>query len=219
MIPSTLGFARPELAWLAVILPLLAALVVLAGRARGRSVRAFAGMGALSARSSGRMWLKGALLLFALASLVLSDMRAALREEPKDEDARKALPLGSFTGVTAAVGWRPDAWAQTNGRQPAGVLQGTSFDLHIGETPQTLRHDVALRRQAAALVEGAIPRAAGFVLQVVKRAAGLNALHGVADARAVHLGQEDRRALRRAPGDPPRGRPRASHGGVTEAQG
>jgi Ca-activated chloride channel family protein len=72
VIPSTFGFTRPELAWLAVILPLLVALVVVAGIARGRAVRTFAGSGALSARSGARMWMKGALLLVALASLIIA---------------------------------------------------------------------------------------------------------------------------------------------------
>jgi Ca-activated chloride channel family protein len=72
VIPSTFGFTRPELAWLAVILPLLIALVVVAGIARGRAVRTFAGTGALSARSGARMWMKGALLLLALASLIIA---------------------------------------------------------------------------------------------------------------------------------------------------
>jgi Ca-activated chloride channel family protein len=72
VIPSTFGFTRPELAWLAVILPLLVALVVVAGIARGRAVRTFAGSGALSARSGARMWVKGALLLVALASLIIA---------------------------------------------------------------------------------------------------------------------------------------------------
>jgi Ca-activated chloride channel family protein len=72
VIPSTFGFTRPELAWLAVILPLLVALVVVAGVARGRAVRTFAGSGALSARSGARMWMKGALLLLALASLIIA---------------------------------------------------------------------------------------------------------------------------------------------------
>jgi Ca-activated chloride channel family protein len=72
VIPSTFGFTRPELAWLAVVLPPLVALVVVAGIARGRAVRTFAGSGALSARSGARMWLKGALLLVALASLIIA---------------------------------------------------------------------------------------------------------------------------------------------------
>ena len=69
---STLGFARPELAWLALALPLLVALVVVAALARKRALRAFAGTTALSARSGWRMWLKAALLLIAFASLVIA---------------------------------------------------------------------------------------------------------------------------------------------------
>ena len=69
---STLGFARPELAWLALLLPLLAALVFIAGRARRRAVWTFAGTGALSARSGLLLWIKAGLLLVAFASLVIA---------------------------------------------------------------------------------------------------------------------------------------------------
>lgn len=69
---SNLGFARPELAWLALAVPLLVALVVLAATARKRALRTFAGTTALSARSGWRMWLKAGLLLVAFASLVIA---------------------------------------------------------------------------------------------------------------------------------------------------
>lgn len=69
---SSLGFARPELAWLGALVPLLAALVFVAARARRRAVWTFAGTGALSARSGARMWIKAALLVVAFASLVIA---------------------------------------------------------------------------------------------------------------------------------------------------
>ena len=48
---STLGLARPELAWLALAVPLLVALVVMSAVGRKRALRTFAGTTALSARS------------------------------------------------------------------------------------------------------------------------------------------------------------------------
>ena len=69
---STLGFARPELIWLLALTPLLVALVVLAGRARIRALRTFGGSSALTARSTGRIWLKSALLLLAFVSIVIA---------------------------------------------------------------------------------------------------------------------------------------------------
>jgi Ca-activated chloride channel family protein len=69
---STLGLARPELIWLLALAPLLLALVVLAGRARIRGLRTFGGASALTARSTARIWLKSALLLFAFVSIVIA---------------------------------------------------------------------------------------------------------------------------------------------------
>ena len=57
------GLDRPELIWLLALTPILLALLVLAGRARIRALRIFGGASALTARSTGRIWLKSALLL------------------------------------------------------------------------------------------------------------------------------------------------------------
>ncbi|MDQ2951772.1 MAG: hypothetical protein M3R54_05865, partial [Chloroflexota bacterium] len=69
---STLGFARPELIWLLLLAPLLLALLLLAARARVRALRTFGGSFPLTARSSVRIWLKGALLLIAFVSVVIA---------------------------------------------------------------------------------------------------------------------------------------------------
>ena len=69
---SSLGFARPELLGLALLVPLLLVLLLIAERARRRASRAFGGNAALSARSATRIWIRNALLLLALASLVVA---------------------------------------------------------------------------------------------------------------------------------------------------
>lgn len=67
-----MGIARPELLGLLLIVPLLAALVVLAAIARKRALRTFSGAVGLSTRSGGRMWVKSAFLLLAVLSLVIA---------------------------------------------------------------------------------------------------------------------------------------------------
>jgi Ca-activated chloride channel family protein len=67
-----LGFARPELLFLLAALPLIIALVALAYRARVRALRSFGGATALVSRSGARWWLKAALAVIALASLVIA---------------------------------------------------------------------------------------------------------------------------------------------------
>ena len=67
-----LGFARPELLLLLAALPLIVALVALAYRARVRALRSFGGATALVSRSGARWWLKAALAVVALASLVIA---------------------------------------------------------------------------------------------------------------------------------------------------
>ncbi len=69
---GNLGFARPEMLALLLVAPLLLALVVLAERARDRAAHTFAGTSALSARSRLRLWLRSALLLLALVSVVIA---------------------------------------------------------------------------------------------------------------------------------------------------
>lgn len=84
-----LGFARPELLFLFAALPLVVALVLLAYRARVRALRSFGGAAALVSRSGARWWLKSALVLVALASLVI-----ALAGPYVDLRARAARRLG-----------------------------------------------------------------------------------------------------------------------------
>jgi Ca-activated chloride channel family protein len=67
-----LGFARPELLFLLAALPLIIALVALAYRARVRALRSFGGATALVSRSGARWWLKAALVVVALTSLVIA---------------------------------------------------------------------------------------------------------------------------------------------------
>ena len=66
-----MGFARPECFPVAA-LPLIVALVALAYRARVRALRSFGGASALVSRSGARWWLKAALAVVALASLVIA---------------------------------------------------------------------------------------------------------------------------------------------------
>jgi Ca-activated chloride channel family protein len=87
--PSELGFARPEALLLLVAVPLIGALIALAYRARVRALRSFAGATALVSRSGPRWWLKAALVLVALASLVI-----ALAGPYVDLRARAARRLG-----------------------------------------------------------------------------------------------------------------------------
>ena len=84
-----LGFARPELLWLFAAVPLIAALIALAYLARARALRSFGGAAALVSRSGARWWLKSALVLVALASLVI-----ALAGPYVDLRARAARRLG-----------------------------------------------------------------------------------------------------------------------------
>ncbi len=84
-----IGFVRPELLGLLLLAPLLAALVVVAARARERALRTFAGTTALSARSRSRMWLKNGLLLAAFVSVAI-----ALAGPYVDLRARGARRLG-----------------------------------------------------------------------------------------------------------------------------
>ena len=72
MTVPVLGFARPELLFLLAALPLIVALVALAYRARVRALRSFGGATALVSRSGARWWLKAALAVVALASLVIA---------------------------------------------------------------------------------------------------------------------------------------------------
>jgi Ca-activated chloride channel family protein len=69
--------------------PFVGALVALAYRARGRALRSFGGASALVSRSSARWWMKSALVLVALASLVI-----ALAGPYVDLRARTARRLG-----------------------------------------------------------------------------------------------------------------------------
>jgi Ca-activated chloride channel family protein len=84
-----LGFARPEALLLFVAVPLIAALIVLAYRARVRALHSFGGANALVSRSGPRWWSKAALVLVALASLVI-----ALAGPYIDLRARAARRLG-----------------------------------------------------------------------------------------------------------------------------
>ncbi len=86
---TALGFARPEMLLLLVAVPLVGALVALAYRARVRALRSFGGASALVSRSGARWWLKSALVLVALASLVI-----ALAGPYIDLRARAARRLG-----------------------------------------------------------------------------------------------------------------------------
>jgi len=86
---AVVGFARPELLFLLAAIPLVAALVALAYRARVRALRSFGGAGALVSRSGARWWIKSALALIALASLVI-----ALAGPYVDLRARAARRLG-----------------------------------------------------------------------------------------------------------------------------
>ena len=72
MTVPVLGFARAELLLLLTALPLIAALVVLAYRARVRALRSFGGGAALVSRSGARWWLKAVLSIVALTSLVIA---------------------------------------------------------------------------------------------------------------------------------------------------
>ena len=83
------GFARPELLLLLVALPLVVMLVAFAHRARMRALRSFGGAAALVSRSGARWWLKAALVVVALASLVI-----ALAGPYVDLRARAARRLG-----------------------------------------------------------------------------------------------------------------------------
>lgn len=83
------GFARPELLLLFAAVPLVVALVALAYRARVRALRSFGGATALVSRSGARWWLKAALVVVALASLVI-----ALAGPYVDLRARAARRLG-----------------------------------------------------------------------------------------------------------------------------
>jgi Ca-activated chloride channel family protein len=69
---AALGFARPEALLLLAAVPLVAALVALAYRARVRALRSFGGTTALVSRSGARWWMKAALVLVALTSLVIA---------------------------------------------------------------------------------------------------------------------------------------------------
>jgi len=69
---SSLGFTRPELVGLVLLVPVLLVLMLLADVARRRASRAFGGNAALSARSSTRIWIRSGLLLLGLASLVIA---------------------------------------------------------------------------------------------------------------------------------------------------
>ena len=89
MNPSELGFARPEALLLLVAVPLIGGLIALAYRARVRALRSFGGATALVSRSGARWWLKAALVLVALASLVI-----ALAGPYVDLRARAARRLG-----------------------------------------------------------------------------------------------------------------------------
>lgn len=89
MTVPVLGFARPEALFLLAALPLVAALVALAHRARVRAVRSFGGATALVSRSGARWWLKAALVLVGLTSLVV-----ALAGPYVDLRARAARRLG-----------------------------------------------------------------------------------------------------------------------------
>lgn len=82
-------FARPELLLLLGAVPLVAALVALAYRARVRALRSFGGAMPLVSRSGARWWLKSALVVVALASLVI-----ALAGPFVDLRARAARRLG-----------------------------------------------------------------------------------------------------------------------------
>lgn len=84
-----LGFARPEMLLLLVAVPLVGALIALAYRARVRAIRSFGGAAALVSRSGARWWLKSALVLVALASLMI-----ALAGPYVDLRARAARRLG-----------------------------------------------------------------------------------------------------------------------------
>jgi Ca-activated chloride channel homolog len=66
------GFARPELLMLLATLPPIVGLIALAYRARLRALRSFGGATALVSRSAVRWWLKTALVVIALASLVIA---------------------------------------------------------------------------------------------------------------------------------------------------
>jgi Ca-activated chloride channel family protein len=83
------GFARPEMLYLFAAVPLVAMLVALAYRARVRALRSFGGATALVSRSAARWWLKAALVLVALVSLVI-----ALAGPFVDLRARAARRLG-----------------------------------------------------------------------------------------------------------------------------
>jgi len=69
---SSLGFARPELLGLTLLAPLLLVLLLISDRARRQASRVFGGERALSARSAARIWIRSALLLLGLASLVIA---------------------------------------------------------------------------------------------------------------------------------------------------
>jgi len=86
---SALGFARPELLVLLLAVPLIAALVALAYRARIRALRSFGGATPLVSRSGARWLLKSALVLVALASILI-----ALAGPYVDLRARAARRLG-----------------------------------------------------------------------------------------------------------------------------
>jgi Ca-activated chloride channel family protein len=89
VIVPVVGFARPELLFLLAAIPLVAALVALAYRARVRALRSFGGATALVSRSGARWWVKSVLVVVALASLVI-----ALAGPYVDLRARAARRLG-----------------------------------------------------------------------------------------------------------------------------
>ncbi len=89
MTVPVVGFARPELLLLLAALPIVSVLVALAYRARVRALRSFGGATALVSRSGPRWWLKAALVVVALASLVI-----ALAGPYVDLRAREARRLG-----------------------------------------------------------------------------------------------------------------------------
>jgi len=67
----------------------------------------------------------------------MSSYQRILRDEAARRRSRRTFVKGlAVGGAVAGLGlWKPSAWAQSRGAQPAAELSGVEFDLRIGETP------------------------------------------------------------------------------------
>ncbi len=82
-------------------------------------------------------------------------MKNSKAESPHGSPSRRTFVKGMAAGgvVTGLGLWQSPLWAQTATRQATRELSGTSFDLHIGETPVSLTG----RTRTAVTVNNSIP--------------------------------------------------------------